>query len=180
MDLPGVTLALLDTVIPGTDTGTLDDDQLEWLDDLAAEKEREGTMVMAMGHHHPWSPHNSVRPDSYFGIHPDWSERLFELIARRPAIVAYTCGHTHRNRVRRFPELTAEVPFVEVGCTKDFPGSWAEYRVFEGGILQVHHRTSTPAALAWSEQCRGLYMGTYEQYASGTVDDRCFVINRRT
>ena len=34
---------------------------------------------------------------------------------------------------------------------KDFPGSWAEYRVFEGGILQVHHRISTPDALAWTD-----------------------------
>ena len=40
---------------------------------------------------------------------------------------------------------------------KDFPGSWADYRVFEGGILQVHRRISTPEALAWSERCRELY-----------------------
>ena len=52
---------------------------------------------------------------------------------------------------------TDGVPCVEVGCVKDFPGTWAEYRVYEGGIMQVHHRISTPEALAWSERCRHLY-----------------------
>ena len=39
-------------------------------------------------------------------------------------------------------------PFVEVACVKDYPGSWAEYRVFEGGVLQVHRRISTPFSFA--------------------------------
>ena len=42
---------------------------------------------------------------------------------------------------------------------KDFPGSWAEYRVFEGGILQVHRRLSSSAALAWSEKCPRTVLG---------------------
>ena len=92
-----------------------------------------------MAHHYPWSPDAGARPDSYFGIHPDASERLVEVIARRPSIIGYFAGHTHRNRVRHF-SATGTVPFVEVACMKDFPGTWAEYRVFEGGILQVHHR----------------------------------------
>lgn len=60
---------------------------------------------------------------------------------------------------------------------KDFPGSWAEYRVCEQGILQVHHRISTPDALAWSEKTRGMYAGTYGHYAFGRIEDRCFVID---
>ena len=36
VDLPGVTLAVLDTVVPGSDSGTVDADQLAWLDDLVA------------------------------------------------------------------------------------------------------------------------------------------------
>ena len=51
--------------------------------------------------------------------------------------------------------MTGDVPFVEVACVKDYPGSWAEYRVFEGGVLQVHRRLSSPAALAWSERVPG-------------------------
>jgi hypothetical protein len=177
IDLPGVTVALLDTVVPGSDAGTVDHDQLDWLDTLAAEVDRD-TPVLVMSHHFPWSPDAHTRPDGYFGIHPDPSERLVELIARRSAITGSFAGHSHRNRVRRF-SATGDVPYVEVACVKDFPGTWAEYRVFEGGILQLHRRVSSPAALAWSEQCRGLYADfgvDYSAFAMGSIDDRCFPI----
>ena len=65
---------------------------------------------------------------------------------------------------------------MEVACVKDFPGAWAEYRVFEGGILQVHRRIASPEALAWSEKCRALFGGLYPQYAFGELGDRCFAI----
>ena len=99
------------------------------------------------------------------------------MVAARPEIAGYFCGHTHRNRVRHF-EATGSMPWVEVACVKDFPGSWAEYRVFDGGILQIHRRISTPATLEWSETCRGLYDGhiDYPAYAMGTLADRCFPI----
>jgi Icc protein len=173
VDLPGARLAILDTVVPGTDNGRLDDEQLQWLDDAAADAERDGLPLLAFGHHHCWDPSASVRPTDYFGINPDDSERLIEVVRHRPAIRGWFAGHTHRNRVRRFPP-TGDVPFVEVACVKDFPGSWAEYRVFEGGVLQVHRRLSAPAALAWSERCRALYGGAYPAYALGSIDDRCF------
>jgi hypothetical protein len=74
------------------------------------------------------------------------------------------------------------VPSVEVGCVKDFPGTWAEYRVYDGGILQVVHRMSSPEALAWSEECRTLYADfgvDYSTYALGSLEDRCFAISLR-
>ena len=99
---------------------------------------------------------------------------------RRPAIVAYTAGHTHRHRVRW---VGGGVPSIEVGCVKDFPGTWAEYRVYDGGILQVVHRMSSPEALAWSEQCRDAVLRLRRRlrarYALGTLDDRCFAIALR-
>ena len=165
-------LAVLDTVIEGRDSGQVRDEQLDWLDELAGRADRP---VLVFGHHHVWKPGSAHRSPSYFGINPDDSERLVEVIARRPAIIGYFAGHTHRNRVRRFTE-TGEVPFVEVACVKDFPGSWAEYRVFEGGVLQVHRRLSSPDALAWSEQCRRMFWGLYPGYAFGSLGDRCFPI----
>jgi hypothetical protein len=65
---------------------------------------------------------------------------------------------------------------------KDFPGTWAEYRVYEGGLMQVVRRISSAAALAWSERCRHLYSDfgvDYQSYALGTLADRCLVIDLR-
>lgn len=170
--LPGVGIALLDTSAEGRVTGVLTQDQLDWLDELGARADRP---VLVMGHHHCWKP-GSTREPAYYGIHPDWSERLVEVVARRPRLVAYLAGHTHRNRVRRFA-ATGDVPWVEVACVKDYPGAWAEYRVFEGGILQVLHRISTPEALQWTERTRGMFGGLYPAYAFGEIDDRCFPIS---
>jgi Icc protein len=170
--LPGVTLAVIDTSIPGLASGGVSAESLAWLDQTAAEADRP---VLVFGHHHVWSPDSPKRPEAYFGINPDDSERLVEVVARRPRIVGYFAGHTHRNRVRRF-SATGDVPWVEVACVKDFPGAWAEYRVYEGGILQVFRRISAPEALAWSEKTRDMYAGLYEMYAFGALADRCFAI----
>jgi 3',5'-cyclic-AMP phosphodiesterase len=173
VDLPGVRLAVLDTTIPGETNGTVTQATLEWLADSAAESDRP---VLVFGHHHVWSPESRTRTDDYFGIRPDPSERLIDLVATQPHIRGYFAGHTHRNRVRRFA-VTGDRPWVEVACVKDFPGSWAEYRVHEGGILQIHRRISTPAALAWSEQTRQMFAGQYFDYAFGALADRCFAIS---
>jgi 3',5'-cyclic-AMP phosphodiesterase len=170
--LPGVTLAVIDTAVPGKASGGVSATTIEWLDQLAAEADRP---VLLFGHHHPWNPDSGERPEAYFGINPDDSDQLVDVVARRPRIVGYFAGHTHRNRVRHF-SATRDVPWVEVACVKDFPGAWAEYRVFEGGILQVFRRISAPEALAWSEKTRDMYGGLYEEYAFGELDQRCFAI----
>ena len=175
VQLPGLAVALMDTTIPGHTTGRLEPEQLEWLDDLAATAE---TPVIVMGHHQQWI--GTARSDGYFGLHPDPSDALAEVIARRRPIVAYTAGHTHRHRRR---VLDSGVPSIEIGCVKDFPGTWAEYRAYEGGVMQVVHRVSGLEALRWSERCRHLYADfgvDYETYALGRLEDRCFTIELRT
>ncbi|WP_195210382.1 metallophosphoesterase family protein [Actinomarinicola tropica] len=174
VDVPGARLLMIDTTVPRRAGGGLDAEQLEWLDDNAAGSE---VPVLVFGHHHPWDPSSATRSENYFGIDPDSSERLVEVVARRPEVVGYFAGHTHRNRVRHFA-ATGELPWVEVASVKDFPGSWAEYRIFDGGILQIHRRISTPDALEWSETCRGLYgdLMDYVAYAFGALSDRCFPI----
>lgn len=176
VDLPGVTVAVLDTTLPGHTPGRVTTEQMEWLDDLAGTADRP---VLLFGHHHPWSPDSRERPESYFGILPDDSERLVNVVARHTGILGYFAGHTHRNRVRRF-SATGERPWTEVACVKDYPGTWAEYRVFDGGVLQIHRRISSPAALEWSEKTRQMYAGTYAAYALGDLSDRCFAMRRST
>lgn len=185
LELPGACIALLDTVIPTHTTGTIRPEQIEWLHDMLAGGD--DRPVMVMGHHQQWIPggtdgagNDEHRSEGYFGLHPDASDALDEVAAARRRVVAYTAGHTHRHRVRH---MRCGVPTIEIGCVKDFPGTWAEYRVHEGGIQQVVHRISDPAALEWSERCRGLYRDfgiDYQSYAMGRLEDRCLNIPLRT
>jgi 3',5'-cyclic AMP phosphodiesterase CpdA len=170
VDVDGATLAVLDTVRPGTDRGRVTSVQLEWLDELAGEC---GQPVLVFGHHHPWSPASRHRDDGYFGINPDDSDALSGVIARHENICGYFAGHTHRTRVRRWPQAR-NVPIVEVACVKDYPGAWAEYRVYEGGYVQLTRRIDATDALAWTERTRGMFAGMYRDYALGPLADRCF------
>ncbi len=170
VELPGVTLAVLDTVRPGTDRGRISRAQLEWLDDLSASAT---DAVLVFGHHHPWDPASDDRSETYFGVNPDDSEALCALIARREAIAGYFAGHTHRTRTRRFASAR-NVPIVEIACVKDYPGAWAEYRVHADGYVQLTRRVDAPAALAWTEKTRHMFAGLYRDYALGDLADRCF------
>ncbi len=176
MDLQGVTVAVLDTARPGRPGGEVSGEQCEWLDEMARRADRP---LMVFGHH----PVNG-EDMHLFGseaaeaacLDRASTERLVGVVLRRPSIVGYFAGHTHRNKRRRLP-CTGEFPWVEVACVKDFPGSWAEYRIYEAAIVQIHHRISTDLeALRWSERCRAMFAGCYPSYAEGEPEDRSFTI----
>ena len=169
--VPGARVALLDTSVPAQVGGRVAPEQLEWLDALGAADD--GTPVLVFGHH-PLYDHTSFTA----GINPEDSDRLVEVVARRPALAGYFAGHTHRNLVRRLP-ATGDVPWAEVGATKDYPGVWAEYRIHEDGVAQVVHRISAPEALAWTDRTREMFGGLYPSYSFGTLADRCFVLPHR-
>lgn len=175
IELPGIAVALLDTAIPGATTGQITAPQADWLDAVCADS---SVPVIAMGHHQQWvGQAGGQRSPNYFGLHPDGSDLLDGVATRRTTLLAYAAGHTHRHRVRTMTQ--SGIPTIEVGCTKDFPGTWAEYRVYESGVMQITHRMSTPEALAWSESCRTLYAADgvdYATYALGDLSDRCFII----
>jgi Icc protein len=168
--LPGVELAMIDTSKPGFANGTIRAEDLNWLEALAKQAT---APVLVFGHHHIWSP-RAERDKHFFGIEPDASESLIELMSRHESLVGYFAGHTHRNRVQRIDEKL----YVEVASVKEFPGMWAHYEVFEGGILQVNHRANTDAALLWSEKTRVMYNGRYFDYAFGSLDERSFLVCR--
>ena len=173
--LPGVHVAVLDTSRDGEVNGTLSLDQIDWLDELGQRSDRP---VLVFGHHPVWNEAEEERSDSTFGLLPAATDSLGEVFARRKNLSGYFAGHTHRNRVVELPAAPG-VPFVEVACVKDYPGSWAEYRVHEGSILQVHRRIEGKPQLEWTEQTRGMYGGSYVPYAKGGLQERCFEIPLR-
>lgn len=170
--LDGVTLAVLDTSRPYEVGGFVDDEQLAWLDELGRSSDQP---VVVLGHHPVWNPGRDQRTEGYLHITPDDSARLVEVLGRRPALRCYLAGHTHRNVC----QWIGGIPFAEVACVKDFPGGWAEYRVYERGIAQVFHRAQAPDAVAWAERTRAMYSGFYGPYAMGRLEDRCFVVPAR-
>ena len=164
----GARVALLDTAVAAETGGRVTDEQLEWLDDLGRDEGDGPVLVFA---HHPLFDHAAFT----VGVNAADSDRLVELFARRPALAGWFAGHTHRNLVRRLA-ATGDVPWAEIGATKDYPGVWAEYRIYEGGILQIVHRISTPAALDWTERTRAMFGGLYPSYSFGSLADRCFPV----
>ena len=162
--LDGVTLAVLDTTVPGHVGGALDASQRAWLDDLAAATP-DPVLVFA---HHP-----AFNADPRYGLRPDDHDALLDVFARRENIVGYVAGHTHTNHVVR-EARGRNVPCVEVACAKDYPGAWAEYRIHEGGFTQVMRRVAAPAARDWSERCRHMIQGIYRDLVLGAIEERCF------
>jgi Icc protein len=177
VELPGVTVVIIDTSIDGSPTGQVDAETRAYVAEVASSTAvaDPGRSVLLFGHHHIWNPESTERPDHYFGVHPDDSELFVELVGEHQNIRGYFAGHTHRNRVRRF-SVSRDVPWVEVASVKEFPGAWAEYRVFEGGVLQIMRRISSAECLAWTEKTRQMYAGLYFDYSFGLLSDRCFAM----
>jgi predicted phosphodiesterase len=163
VDVNGVTLAVLDTVVPGRCGGALDAIQRDFVEQVASATS--GPVLLFA--HHP-----AFHWDTDYCIDPSDADALVDVLARHPNVVASFAGHTHSNRVVR-DQRVPEVPFAEVNCAKDFPGAWAEYRVFEGGFTQVLRRVRRPDARAWSERARQMIQGYYRDLVLGSIDDRC-------
>jgi len=176
VELGGWRLLLLETAEPGHHHGVFADDRLVWLADALAETHALDAPTLLLMHHQPVPPeHRDSYPNS-IGMRPEDSLAFFDLIGANPQVRGVLIGHTHRNRVRRYRAAGA-APFVEVNCTKDYPGGWAHYALFEdGSFRQEVRRTATPRALAHSTRCRHAFRGLYRDFALGGLDERSFVV----
>ncbi len=174
IDLGGWRLLLLDTVLPGEHHGVLPRQRLEWLEDALAETRDLRMPTLVFMHHQPVPPRFRDRYPNTIGLEPEHSLRLFRVIGRNPQVRGVLIGHTHRNRVRRHA-AAGEAPFVEVACTKDYPGVWAHYRLFaDGSFRQEVRRTASQRALTHSTRCRDFFNGFYRFFALGPLEARSF------
>lgn len=166
LDLPGVRLVLVDTTLPGHDRGRIAHVQDEVVGVVGRAP---GPAVVAL-HHHP----QRFRVPTFLppGIPgPEASAFLDAIEAANPATLV-TSGHTHRHRRRGHGALT----LTEVGSTKDFPGAWAGYAVYEGGVRQVVRRVTAADCISWTEYTRRAVWGAWGIWAPGTLGDRCFSV----
>jgi hypothetical protein len=171
LDLGGWRLLLLETIQAGEHHGVFGEERLRWLDEALRETDAPTLLLM---HHHPVPPEHRHSYPNTIGIEPEHSLRLFDLVGSHPQVRGVLIGHTHRNRVRHYPASGA-VPWIEVHCTKDYPGGWAHYRLFDdGSFRQEVRRTASERALAHSTRCRDLFRGGYRHFSSGRLEQRSF------
>ncbi|MEM7341100.1 MAG: metallophosphoesterase [Actinomycetota bacterium] len=162
-DLDGVRVIAADTSLPGRGSGSLVRVGPAVLD-LAAD----APGPCLIGLHHHLEPYRV--PLNYpLGVGAPGSTRFVAALAAANPASVVTSGHTHRNRCRRYgPVLT-----TEVASTRDWPGVWAAYSVFEGGVTQVVRRALRADAVTWHEYSRRALAGIWEWWSSGPISQRC-------
>jgi hypothetical protein len=164
VDLPGLRVVVVDSTVDIRSAGSLRRGLADVLDALA-DADRPALVCL----HHAFDPWPV--PTHYpSGIPGREARRALGAMARVKRDVVVTCGHSHRNRRRRAGPLVVS----EVASTKDFPGVWAGYTAYEGGIVQVVRRTMATEAMPWIERTRRTLGGVWGPYAAGLRSDRCF------
>ncbi|MGV9412960.1 metallophosphoesterase [Nocardia sp. NPDC003693] len=110
----GLTLALLDSSVPGRPEGFLDDGTYDWLLDLLAATPADDAVLIAM-HHPPVAVHSTV-VDPIRLTNP---ERLAEIVAGDDRVLGVLTGHVHSGLVTSFagkPLVVAPSVSSTIGC----------------------------------------------------------------
>jgi len=165
VDLPGITAVVVNTTERGAERGIMPRRRRREVTELVAAAG--GPVFLAM-HHYPqrfrlptmWPP----------GIPSPNAVALLDAVAEANPATFVTSGHSHRHRAHSHGPLAV----AEIGSTKDFPGAWAGYAVYEGGILQVVRRVAEPSAIAWTDRTRWAVGGIWGLWSPGFRDHRCF------
>jgi predicted phosphodiesterase len=165
VELPGIRVVLAHTADAGQSRGAIDAAQRERIAELVGETG--GPAFLGMHHYVDLLPMPTRYP---VGIRREPGRALLQAVAATNPNTFVSTGHTHRNRrTRRFG-----IPITEVGSTKDYPGVWAGYAVYEGGIRQVVRRIGDPACLAWTERTKSSLAGLWRYWSPGRLSWRCF------
>jgi len=128
------------------------------------------TPALVFLHHPPeLRPFPTVYPP---GLPHSESMALLEALSAANPSTLISCGHRHRNRRYGYGPLV----IAETSSTKDYPGAWAGYKIYEGGVLQTVRRTGRPDVLAWTEATRRAMNGQWGRWSPGRLGDRCFSI----
>ena len=126
-----------------------------------------GPALLAIHHHlqhWPWVP------DKPSGIFPWTAHRFLDRVAAANPATLVTSGHAHRLRRRQHGPVAVTV----TGSTKDYPGSWAGYEVYETGVVQIARRIMAPDVVSWTESSAGTVFGMWGRWSPGRLADRSF------
>jgi len=163
-DLPGVRVVGVPTARWHGDPGWVTRDAAREAASLIADAP---AAIVALHHY----PQRFLLPTLYPpGIPGPVARRALDLWAEANPNTLVIAGHTHRHRRRDYGPLV----IAESGSTKDFPGTWTGYVVYEGGVLQVTRRVLAEGAMGWTEQGRRVLGGLWGVWSPGVRSHRCF------
>ncbi len=162
-DFEGVRMIAGNTTVEHKRHGTIEPIAEEILD-LAAESPVQN--LLALHHQFQTLPMVTYWPP---GISSAEANPFLDKLVRAAPRTFVTSGHTHRNRSRRSGPLV----LTEVGATKDWPGTWGGYRIFEGGIYQTVRRIAASESISWTEYSRRALLGLWSPWSPGEISDRC-------
>lgn len=167
LDLPGLRSIVVDTAIEGRGYGQIDHAKDELLQ-LVSESDTPAMISLhqqLQDHRFPtfWPP----------GISAPSSQNFLTDLAKTKKAVFVVSGHTHRNRAH----ARKGVRVFEVASTRDWPGVWAGYSIYSGGVSQIVRRISDPQVMAWHEYSKNAVAGLWRFWAPGKLSDRSVVFD---
>lgn len=162
-DLPGLRVIVANSAVANSGRGSVEPVAAAILE-RASESDRPILLLM-----HQQLQRTRLPRYWPIGIPAPESTDFLDELDRLPQPVVVSSGHTHRNRIRRHGSVT----LTEVASTKDWPGVWAGYDVFEGGLVQTVRRTGDRSVLAWQEYSRRAVAGLWAHWSPGNLEDRC-------
>lgn len=122
--------------------------------------------VFVATHHYP--NRFSVRNKYPAGVELSEARPFLDELHRVAPGSVVACGHTHRHHRRHYKSLL----ITEIGSPKDYPGVWAGYRVYEGGLVQTVHKIVEPSARAWLDRSGHTLFGVWRLWSPGMPTHR--------
>ncbi len=139
------------------------DSHVEAAIELAAEAE--GPVFVATHHY----PHRfPIKLKQPAGVAMAEARRFMDRLDEVAPGSLIACGHTHRHHRRHYKSLL----ITEIGSPKDYPGVWAGYRVYEGGITQTVHKIEEPSARQWLDRTGNTLFGVWRYWSPGLPSHR--------
>jgi hypothetical protein len=136
----GYHLVMLDTAVEGEVQGSIDDEQISWLEARLDAYPGKPT-ILAM--------HHQADLTDIFGLDPASKKKLDDVIAARPNVFTLYGGHNHKNTLT---SGGGKRIYVTVAATVSYPVGYSIVRLYGDGYTQSFHKIEEE--LATSEESR--------------------------